>query len=81
MFILRSAAAFWAMTKLSKMDLTPTEIDLLWGELSNKQQRKWIKKHEKKQNEYAHEFETFVRVNSFTFTFVFKSFFLREFCI
>jgi hypothetical protein len=63
--IVRSAAAFYAMTYHSKTgNLTPTEIDDLWGKVSEKQKKKCIEEHQKRQNVYVVEFEKFVRVNS-----------------
>lgn len=77
-----SAAAFWAKTHHSKTDLTPTEIDLLWGNVPGTQKKRFIAEHKKKLDDYFIEFENFVRVNSITFILKsFFTFFLSEFCI
>ena len=53
------------MTHHSKSgNLTPADIDLLWSKVSEKQKKKCIEEHKKKQKDYVVEFENFVRVNS-----------------
>ncbi|XP_046440681.1 nucleolar transcription factor 1-like isoform X1 [Daphnia pulex] len=57
-----SAAAYYVMTHHSKLgNLTPAEIDVLWGKVSEKQKKKCIEEHKKKHKDYVFEFEKFIR--------------------
>jgi upstream-binding transcription factor len=52
------------MTHHSKLDnLTPAEIDVLWGKVSDKQKKTCIEEHKKKCKDYVYEFYKFLRVN------------------
>jgi upstream-binding transcription factor len=64
-FITRSAAAYYVMTHHSELgNLTPAEIDVLWGKVPKKQKKKCIEEHKKKRKDYVvYEIEKFVRVN------------------
>jgi hypothetical protein len=64
-FIIRSAAAYYVMTHHSKLgNLTPAEIDALWGTVSEKEKKKFIEEHQKKHEDYVRDFEKFIRVKS-----------------
>jgi upstream-binding transcription factor len=64
-FIIRSAAAYYAMTHHSKLgQLTHAEIDVLWGRASEKQKKRCIKEHKKRHKDYAQEYDEFIRVIS-----------------
>ncbi|XP_046457776.1 nucleolar transcription factor 1-like isoform X2 [Daphnia pulex] len=57
-----SAAAYYVMTHHSQLgNLTPAEIDALWGKVSEKQKKKCIEEHKKKHQDYVCEFEKFIR--------------------
>ncbi|XP_046643236.1 nucleolar transcription factor 1-like isoform X2 [Daphnia pulicaria] len=57
-----SGAAYYVMTHHSQLgDLTPAEIDALWGKVSEKQKKKCIEEHKKKHQDYVCEFEKFIR--------------------
>jgi hypothetical protein len=45
-------------------NLSPVDIDQLWGKVSEKQKKKCIEEHKRKQKDYVAEFENFVRVYS-----------------
>ncbi len=63
--ILRSAAAYYVMTHHFKLEnLTPAEIGALWGVVPEKEKKKCIEEHKKRQKDYVREFEIFIRVNS-----------------
>lgn len=63
--IIRSAAAYYVLTHHSKTsNLSPVDIDQLWGKVSEKQKKKCIEEHKRKQKDYVAEFENFVRVYS-----------------
>ncbi len=65
LFIIRSAAAYYVMTHHSKLgNLTPAEIDALWGTVSEKEKKKFIEEHQKKHEDYVRDFEKFIRVKS-----------------
>ncbi len=57
-------------------NLSSTEIDIMWGQLADKQKKKYSEDHKKKQKAYVAEFENFVRVNCYKF-YVFLHFKLR----
>ncbi|XP_046648120.1 uncharacterized protein LOC124338098 isoform X1 [Daphnia pulicaria] len=60
-----SATAYYVMTHHSKLDnLTPAEIDVLWGKVSDKQKKTCIEEHKKKRKDYVYEFEKFLRALS-----------------
>ncbi|EFX68818.1 hypothetical protein DAPPUDRAFT_114234 [Daphnia pulex] len=57
-----SAAAYYVMTHHSKLgNLTPAEIDVVWGMVSEKQKKKCIKELKKVHKDYVREFEIFIR--------------------
>jgi hypothetical protein len=59
------------MTHHSQLgNLTPAEIDALWGKVSEKQKKKCIEEHKKKHQDYVCEFEKFIRVNSSVHFFI-----------
>jgi hypothetical protein len=43
--------------------LSAPEIDRLWAKISEKQKKKYMTEHKKKQDEYVLDFEKFVRVS------------------
>jgi hypothetical protein len=45
-------------------NLTPAEIDALWGTVSEKEKKKFIEEYKKKHEDYVRDFEKFIRVNS-----------------
>lgn len=61
----RSAAAYYALVHHSKsgLPIPAAEIDLVWNQLPEKQKKKVIEEHKKKQKEYVVEFENFIRVS------------------
>jgi hypothetical protein len=64
-FIIRSAAAYYAMTHHSKLgQLTHAEIEVLWGRVSEKEKKKFIEELKKVHKDYLREFEKFIRVIS-----------------
>jgi upstream-binding transcription factor len=64
-FIIRSAAGYYVMTHHSKLgNLTPAEIDALWGTVSEKEKKKCIEEHKKVHKDFVREIEIFIRVNS-----------------
>jgi upstream-binding transcription factor len=64
-FIIRSAAAYYAMTHHSKLgQLTHAEIEVLWGRVSEKEKKKFIEELKKVHKDYVREFEKFIRVIS-----------------
>ncbi|EFX62970.1 hypothetical protein DAPPUDRAFT_336117 [Daphnia pulex] len=60
-----SAAAYYVMTHHSKLDnLTPAEINVLWGKVSDEHKKKCIEEHQKKYKDYVYEYEKFLRTLS-----------------
>ncbi|XP_046636359.1 uncharacterized protein LOC124315043 [Daphnia pulicaria] len=58
-----SAAAYYVMTHHSKLgNLTPAEINALWGTVSEKEMKRSIEEHKKKHEDYVRDFEKFIRI-------------------
>lgn len=63
LFVISSAAAYYAMCQNSVgSNLSPSEIDTIWKQVPDKQKKKIIAEHKKREKEYCVIFEEFVRV-------------------
>ena len=60
---LREAKDLYAMVHTKRSNLSPNEINTMWGQLSAKQKKKYSDEHKQMKLTYVADFENFVRVN------------------